>query len=525
MAKIWPKSNVLAEEELMANEKIERKPVLYRFLDWVERAGNKLPHPFMMFVFLMVAVIVLSAIFAALKIEVKHPSKDAMVTIRSLLSADGIKYMFIDLTKNFVGFAPLGLVLTMMLGIGLAEQVGLMNAMMKRFISGAPQQLLVPIIFLVGICGNIASDAAVIIIPPLAGAIFYAAKRNPLVGIAIGYSAACAGFTANLIIVGTDALLAGITLEAAKIIDPNVAVSPAVNYFFMIVSTIILTIAGTWTTLFVEKKMGPYTPKAGFAIQETSMEVSDLEKKGLRNVGIATLIYWGAVIAVLWPKDSLFRNAQGGLVPSPFLSGIIAFLFLWFVLVGVVYGRKVQAIKNGGDVAKHMANAMKDMSGYIVLVFVIAQFVSYFNWSNMGLVLAVSLGNLLKAWNFTGIAMVVAVIIFTMFVNLFIGSGSAKWALLAPVFVPMFMLLGYSPAFAQVAYRIGDSTTNSISPLFPYFPILLGFLRRYDEDAGIGTVMAMTIPYSLIFGLVWIIQIIVWMVFKLPLGPGAGVYL
>jgi len=505
--------------------KSQRKPALYRFLDWVERAGNKLPHPFMMFFALAVGVVVLSAIFAALKVEVKHPTKDAMVAIKSLLSADGIRYMFIDLTKNFVGFAPLGLVLTMMLGIGLAEQVGLMNAMMKRLILGAPRQLLVPIIFLVGICGNIASDASVIIIPPLAGAIFYAAKRNPLVGIAAGFSATCAGFTANLIIVGTDALLAGITQEAAKIVDPAVTVSPAVNYYFMVVSTFLLAIAGVWTTTFVEKKMGPYKPKNGLAAQDDDMNVSDVEKKGLRRVGLATIIYFGALVAVLVPKTSLFRNPQGGLVPSPFLNGIIGFIFLWFVIIGIVYGRTVGKIKNGADVSKHMTAAMKDMAGYIVLVFMIAQFVSYFNWSNMGLVLAVALGNLLKAWNFTGIPMIILVILFTMFVNLFIGSGSAKWALLAPVFVPMFMLLGYSPAFAQVAYRIGDSTTNSISPLFPYFPILLGFIKRYDDDAGIGTVMSMTIPYSLVFGLVWIAQIILWMVLKLPLGPGAAVYM
>jgi len=509
----------------VTQEKSAKKPVFYRFLDWVERTGNKLPHPFMMFVFLMVAVIVLSAILAAAHIEVKHPTKDAMVAIKSLLSADGIKYMFIDLTKNFVGFAPLGLVLTMMLGIGLAEQVGLMNAMMKRFILGAPKQLLIPIIMLVGICGNIASDAAVIIIPPLAGMIFYAAKRNPLVGIAAGYSAACAGFTANLIIVGTDALLAGITQEAAKIVDPSIVVNPAVNYFFMIASTIVLTVVGTWVTMAVEKKIGPYTPKAGFAVEEASMDVSAVEKKGLKAAGIASLVYIAAVVAALIPKNSFFRNPQGGLVPSPFLSGIIAFLFLWFLIIGIVYGRVTGKIKGGADVAKHMTAAMKDMAGYIVLVFVIAQFVSYFNWTNMGLVLAVSLGNLLKAWHLTGILMVVLVIIFTMFVNLFIGSGSAKWALLAPVFVPMFMMLGYSPAFAQVAYRIGDSTTNAISPLFPYFPILLGFLRRYDEDAGIGTVMAMTLPFSLVFGLVWILQIVLWMVLKLPLGPGAGVFM
>jgi aminobenzoyl-glutamate transport protein len=495
------------------------------FLDWVERVGNKLPHPFIMFLFLAVAVIVLSAIFAAMDIQVKHPSTAKVVAIKSLLSADGIKYMFKDLIKNFVGFAPLGLVLTMMLGIGLAEQVGLMNTVMKRFIMGAPKQLLVWIIFLVGICGNIASDASVIIIPPLAGAIFYAAKRNPLVGIAIGYSATLAGFTANLLIVGTDALLAGITQEAARIVDPAATVSPAVNYYFMVVSTFIMTVVGVWTTTFVEKKAGPYKPREGFAIQEMTMEVSDVEKKGLRNVGIATLIYFAGLIALLWPKTSIFRNAKGGLVPSPFLDSIIAFIFLWFVIIGIVYGLKVGTIKKGGDVAKHMTNATKDMAGYIVLVFVIAQFVSYFNWSNIGLVLAVTLGNLLKAWNFTGIPLVIGVILFTTFVNLFIGSGSAKWALLAPVFVPMFMMLGYTPAFAQVAYRIGDSMTNNITPLMPYFPVLLGFIKRYDDEAGMGTVMAMTLPFSLTFGAAWILQIIVWMLLNLPIGPGATIFM
>ena len=505
----------------MTQEKAQRKSLMIRFLDGVEKVGNKLPHPFIMFVALAVGVIVLSAIFAALKVEVLHPSTAKPVVIESLVSKDGILYMFKNLIKNFVGFAPLGLVLTMMLGIGLAEQVGLMNTIMKRFIMGAPKQLLVWIIFLVGICGNIASDASVIIIPPLAGAIFYAAKRNPLVGIAIGYSATLAGFTANLLIVGTDALLAGITQEAAKIVNPAATVSPAVNYFFMIVSTFIMTIIGVWTTGFVEKKAGPFKPKEGFAIQELTMEVSDIEKKGLRNAGIATLIYLIGVVAVLWPKTSIFRNAKGGLVPSPFLDSIIAFIFLWFVLIGVVYGRTTGVIKKGGDVAKHMTNAMKDMAGYIVLVFVIAQFVSYFNWTNMGLVLAVTLGNLLKAWNFTGIPLVIGVILFTTFVNLFIGSGSAKWALLAPVFVPMFMLLGYSPAFAQVVYRIGDSMTNNITPLMPYFPVLLGFMRRYDEDIGMGSVMSMTLPFSITFGLAWIVQIIAWMLLNLPLGPGA----
>ena len=414
----------------------------------------------------------------------------------------------------------------MMLGIGLAEQTGLMSAFMKKFILGAPQKLLVASVFLIGICGNLASDAAIIIVPPLAGAIFYGAKKNPLVGIAAGYAAACAGFSANLVIAGTDALLAGITEETAKIIDPAITVSPVVNYYFMVVSTLLLTVVGVWMTSKIEKQVGPYQATGTLeAVSDDEFKVSKEEIKGLKLAGIVTVIYWAAIVLMIMPASSPFRNATGGLVPSPFLKGIVTFILFWFIAVGVAFGVKVGKIKSEADVPKLMALAIRDMSGYIVLVFIIAQFVSYFTWTNLGLILAVTLGGLLQSLNFTGIPMIVLVILFAMFVNLFIGSGSAKWALLAPVFVPMFMLLDYSPALAQVAYRIGDSTTNSITPLFPYFPILLGFMKRYDEKAGIGTVMSMAIPYSLAFGLVWIIQLIVWIVLKLPLGPGAGIYL
>ncbi len=502
----------------------EKKSLFYRALDGIERAGNKLPHPFTLFVMLTAFVILLSVLMGVLNVQVSHPTSGDPVVARSLFSKEGLQYMFINLTSNFAGFKPLGLVLTMMLGIGLAEQTGLMNAFMKKFIMGAPEKLLVAAIFIVGICGNIASDAAVIIIPPLAGAIFYGAKKNPLLGIAVGYSAACAGFTANLLIVGTDALLAGITEEVARIIDPAVEVSPAVNYYFMIVSTFLLTIAGVWVTSIMEKRMGPYEPKGPLGEIEETMEVTEVESKGLKKVGLATLLYWGIVVLALLPAGSPFRNPEGGIVPSPFLSGIVTFIFLWFLIIGITFGRTVGIIKSESDVPRLMGVAMKDMSGYIVLVFIIAQFINYFNWTNIGLILAVSLGNLLNMLNFTGLPMIILVILFTMVVNLFIGSGSAKWALLAPVFVPMFMMLDYSPAFAQIAYRIGDSTTNLITPLFPYFPILLGFFKRYDDDTGIGTAMSLTIPFAMVFGVVWILQLIVWYLLNLPLGPGAGIF-
>ncbi|QZY54123.1 AbgT family transporter [Crassaminicella profunda] len=510
----------------MENVKREKKSLFYRFLDWVEQTGNKLPHPFTLFVFLTLGVIVLSFIVAKAGVQVKHPVKDEYVVAKNLLSKEGIQYMLLNLTKNFAGFKPLGLVLTMMIGIGLAEQTGLMSAFMKKFILGAPEKLLVMAIFLIGICGNLASDAAAIIIPPLAGAIFYGAKKNPLVGVAAGYAAACAGFTANLLLAGTDVLLAGITEEAAHIIDPSISVSPAVNYYFMVASTIFLTLLGAWiTTKYVEKQAGPYTPKGEISLDDVDFEVTKEEIQGLKSAGIVSLIYWAIVIIALIPQDSLLRNPEGGLIPSPFLKGLVPFILFWFVAIGIAYGRKVGVIKSESDIPKLMTEAMRGMAGYIVLVFVIAQFVSYFNWTNLGLIVAVTLGNILKTLNFTGFPMIILVTVFTMFINLFIGSGSAKWALLAPVFVPMFMMLDYSPAFAQVAYRVGDSTTNAISPLFPYFPILLGFLKRYDENAGMGTAISYTLPYAIGFGVLWIVMMAVCFFFGLPLGPGANVFM
>lgn len=510
----------------MERTEVTKKSHFYRFLDFVERAGNKLPHPFTMFVYITLGVIALSFLLNKMGVQVQHPTKDEIVVAKNLLSAEGIQYMTLNMISNFAGFKPLGLVLTMMLGIGLAEQTGLMSAFMKKFILGAPQKLLVAAVFLIGICGNLASDAAIIIVPPLAGAIFYGAKKNPIVGIAAGYAAACAGFSANLVIAGTDALLAGITEETARIIDPAISVSPVVNYYFMVVSTLLLTVTGVWMTGKVEKQVGKFEPVGKIdEVSQDEFQVSEAESKGLKLAGIVTLVYWGLVIAAILPASSPFRGPTGGLVPSPFLKGIVTFILFWFIFVGIAFGVKVGKIKSEADVPKLMSLAIRDMSGYIVLVFIIAQFVSYFTWTNLGLILAVTLGNLLNSMNFTGIPMIILVVIFAMFVNLFIGSGSAKWALLAPVFVPMFMLLDYSPALAQVAYRIGDSTTNSITPLFPYFPILLGFMKRYDENAGIGTVMSMALPYSFAFGAVWILQLIVWILLKLPLGPGAGIYL
>lgn len=504
----------------------EKKKGFLRFLDFVERSGNKLPHPFTLFVILMVTVMIISWLTSTAGIFVVNPTTGEEVYSKNLLSGEGALWMLSSMIKNFTGFAPLGLVLTMTLGIGLAEKVGFMSAFMRRFMLGAPERILLLVVFFIGIVGNIASDAAVIIIPPLAGALFYSTKRNPIVGIAAGYAATCAGFTANVLIAGTDALLAGITQEAAQGVMPGALVSPAVNYYFMIVSTFVLTFVGAWVTKrFVEPQAGIFTPNEELVLDD-SFEVTPIEKKGLKFAGLFTVVYSGLILALLLPGGSILRGPEGTIVPSPFLSNIVPFLLIWFIGLSISYGVPAKTIKNESDIPKHMTSAIKDMSSYIVLVFVIAQFVQYFNWTNIGLILAVNLSDALKAMNMTGLPMVLAIVLISAFVNLFIGSGSAKWALLSPVFVPMFILLGYTPEYSQLAYRIGDSFTNALTPLFPYFPILLGFIAKYDkEKAKIGSVMAMVMPYTIAFGLVWLVQLAIWHLLNLPLGPGGGIYL
>ncbi|MDF2890504.1 MAG: abgT [Clostridia bacterium] len=499
------------------------KSVFRRFLDWVERVGNKLPHPFTMFIMLAVITMVLSAIFSFFNIKVIHPGTQEAVVVRSLFAKEGILWIIDSFLKNFIGFTPLGLVLVMTFGIGLAEEVGFVFTSLRKLVMGVPKTLITATVIFAGIMGNLASDAAFVVIPPLAAIIFLAVKRHPLAGLAAGFAGVGAGFTANLMVAGTDALLAGITNEAAKSIGIQSAVTPVSNWYFLIASTFILTFVGAWITdKIVEPRLGKYMGNT-----EKELEaLTPLENKGLRNAGIAALIYVGIILVGLVPKTGILRHAEKHtIIPSPFLSGIIPILMMLFFVVALAYGITVKAIKSEKDIPRMLGNVMKGMSGYVVLVFAASQFIAFFNWSNMGTVLAVNGSSFLKSVGFTGIPLMIGFIFITTLVNLFIGSGSAKWALLAPIFVPMLSLMNFSPAFIQLAYRIGDSATNPMSPLFPYFPVILAFAQEYDENAGVGTLLSLMIPYSLIFLAIWIVQLVIWMVFNLPIGPDAVVYL
>lgn len=495
--------------------------VLNRLLNGIERAGNRLPDPFMLFVYLAIAVIIASWLFSLGGATVVHPGTGETLPIKNLASAEGLQYILSSTLSNFTGFAPLGLVLVMMMGIGLADKVGMLDYGIKRSLLRAPPALLTYAVAFVGIMGNIASDAAMLLIPPLAAMLFYKVGRHPLAGLAVGFASTGAGFTANLFIVGTDALLAGISTEAAKIVNPDIVVTPVDNWYFNIVSVFVLTLlAGFLTTRVIEPRLGRYQ---GDVVEVDVAEDPPEAPRALRNAGIAALLYIALIVGTLMLPDSPLRNEQGNLLPkSPFMQGLVPILFGFFLVMGVTYGVSVGKIKSGKDAVGYMSESMRDLGGYIVLIFAISQFIAYFTWSNIGVWIAVNGAAFLKDINFTGMGLIIGYIIFTALLNFLITSGSAKWALEAPVFVPLFMELGYHPAFIQVAYRIADSSTNIITPLMPYMVVVLAFMQKYDKKAGVGTLISLMLPYSLSFLLTWIVLLLIFFYAGIPFGPGVN---
>lgn len=495
----------------------------YRFLNRVEKIGNKLPHPFTMFVYLCLIIMAISAICGLAGVSAVNPATGETVVVQNLLSKAGLQWMITNMIKNFTGFAPLGIVLVITLGTGIAEECGFFFTFLRQVMTGVPGYLITAAIVICGILGNIASDAAFVFLPPIGALIFLSVGRHPLAGLAAGYAGVGAGFTANLLITPQDANLAGITNAAVAFINPALAINPAANWYFLIASTVLLTFLGTLITdKLVEPRLGKYVPEGGV---EQVAAVTTVERKGLRNAGIAALLFVALLLICTVPQNGLLQGPDGDILKSPFMAGLIPIMFLFFLVISLAYGKTVGTIQSSKDVPRLMGVSIQKLSGFIVLCFVIGQFVAFFNWSNLGTVLAVNGAELLGKIGFTGTPLIISFIVFTAFINLFIGSGQAKWAILAPIFIPMLTLLDYSPAFIQMAYRIGDSATNVISPLFTYVAILLAYVQKYRKDAGIGTLMSLMMPYALIFLVAWIVLLLLWMLTGLPLGPGAGIML
>jgi aminobenzoyl-glutamate transport protein len=491
----------------------------------VERAGNALPHPATIFLVLSLAVLGASALGSWAGLSAVHPGTGKTIMVVNLLTVEGLHRILEKTVSNFTSFAPLGTVLVALLGIGVAEGSGLIGTLLRLLVLSAPRSLLTFVVVLAGVLSNAASEVGYVLLIPLSAVIFLAAGRHPIAGLAAAFAGVSGGYSANLVLGTIDPLLAGLTQEAAHIVDPSYVVSPAANYYFLAVSTFLIAAAGTWTTeKLVVPRLGAFS---GAEKAEGQLRPLDaFERKGLRNA-VAVLALLTAV--VLWgvvPEGGFLRDLKtGGVLHSPLLTAIVPFIFLGGALAGVAYGVGAGTMKSDADVMRSMSRSMETLGSYMVLVFFAAQFVAFFNWSHLGLVGAVKGAELLKATGLGGIPLMLGFVLLSASVNLLMGSASAKWAVMAPVFVPMLMLLGYTPELTQAAYRVGDSVTNVISPTMSYFALILATVQRYDAKAGLGTLIATMLPYTLVFLVSWSLLLVAWIALDLPVGPGAGLRL
>lgn len=519
----------------MTKENSNKKVSGYnRWLNGIEAVGNKLPHPVALFAGLALIIVVLSAILSATGLSATGELisggelKEQTVTVVSLLTKDGLVYMLTNCVSNFTTYAPLGMVLVAMLGVGVAEQSGLINTLLKRAVTVTPAKLISPVVVFLGVMSNIASDAGYVILIPLGAMIFRAYGRHPMAGLAAAFAGVSGGFSANLLIGTLDPLLAGITQSAVSIIDPNYEVSVMGNYWFLIVSTFMITILGAFITdKVVEPRLGKYTGEVHGEEDLSLTTITDLERKGLRNAGIATLIYIALIVIACIPADSFMRNENGqlfGTPASPFVNGIVTLITFLFLIPGAVYGKTVGTFTKESGVCDAMNKAMATMGSFLALAFVSSQFINYFNYTKLGTIIALAGASFFESADIGLIPLVIIFVLFSAFLNLFMGSASAKWNILAPVFVPMFMLLGYSPELCQLAYRIGDSSTNIITPLMTYFSVIIVFAQKYDKKAGIGTITATMIPYSIAFLVCWTILFVLWLTIGLPIGVDTSIF-
>ncbi|MBL9135118.1 MAG: AbgT family transporter [Verrucomicrobiales bacterium] len=499
-----------------------RESLFQRLLSGVERAGNALPHPATLFVLLSFLVILASAAAAGLGLEVRHPATGQPVAAVNLVSVEGVQRILTEVVRNFLAYPPLGISLACLMGIGLAEHSGLLGAALRWVVLSAPRRWVTPMVVFASVMSNAGSEVGYVLLIPLAAALYHALGRHPLLGLAASFAGVSGGYSANLLIGSVDVLLAGLTQAAAQIVEPNRQVHATANFYFMFVSTFVITAAGTWVTeRVVAPRLGDY---GGTSVRSELTPLSDQERRGLLAAAASLVLLTVVVLVGLLPDDGFLVNrAARTFAQSAFMSGLATFIFLFGLVPGLAYGFAAGTLRNDHDVVDGMVATMKSMASFIVLAFFASQFIAYFTWTNLGIITAVSGAQFIEHLGIRDRPMVlmVAVVIFAALVNLAISSASAKWALLAPVFIPMFLLLGYSPELVQGAFRVGDSVTNIITPLMSYFPLILTFAQKYAPSAGVGTMIALMLPYSLAFAVVWVVQLLAWIALDLPMGPDA----
>lgn len=498
-----------------------KKNIFLRSLDLVERAGNRLPDPLSLFAIAALLVVGGSWLASYLGVSVIHPGTGKSIAVVNLLAPENIRRMFTDAVLNFTAFPPLGLVLVTMIGISIAERGGFITALLRVSVHNVPRPLLTASLVFAGVNSSLVADAGYVVLIPLGAVIFAAVGRHPLAGLSATFAGVAGGFSANLSITSLDPLLGGLTQSAAQLISPTYVVSAAANWYFMIASTFLLTVVGTWVCdRIIEPRLGPWTSLTSDA--DDMSKLSPTERKGLLWAGISFVVMAVLIALISIPEGAILRDEHGGM--KPLEKSIVVILMVMFFVMGLVYGKVTGSIRNDKDIADMAGEGMATLGGYIVLSFVMAQFIAYFGWSNLGVVTAVSGAEFLKSMSLQGPVLLVAFVIVAMIINLLIASASAKWAIMAPVFVPMFMLMGISPEATQAAYRIGDSSTNMIAPLLSYIPLILVAMRRYVKDSTLGTLLSLMLPYSVFTAIAWTIFMLIWLYAGIPLGPGVSAF-
>ena len=493
--------------------------IIQHALNSIERTGNRLPHPTILFVYLCLCVFGLSALLSFIGVSAVHPVTGQLVEVKNLASGWGLREILLKAVSNFTGFAPVGTVIVAMLGIGFAEHAGLISALLKSIVTKANTVMVTALVVFAGVMSSIAADAGYVVLIPLAGLVFHSLGRAPLAGMAAAFAGVSGGFSANLVLGPVDVILSGLSTEALKA-DPSIAqvVSPAANYYFMIASVLFVTLVATFIT---EKVVIPNLD----APQDTVIDTSDQalnadELRGIQYSALALLGYFILLGVAVLPESGILRDpATQSILKSPFMSGIVVVIALGFAIAGSVYGFVTKSFQSGADWVASMEKALQGLAGYLVLMFFAAQFVAWFSWSGIGPVISIAGANALQNADSSPYVILLAFIVLTATINLFVGSMSAKWAVMAPVFVPMLALAGISPEITQVAYRIGDSSTNIITPLMPYFPVVIAFMQRYQPDIKLGTLIAMMLPYSIAFLMGWSVFLGGWLMLGIPLGP------
>ena len=500
-------------------------------LGFIEKFGNKLPNPTMLFVYLSVITILLSFALERLGVGVSYQAiKDGQISqlsanVVNLLSADSIRTFVSSVLKNFTGFYPLGVVFAIILGIGVADKAGLLSALVKKIALNSSRKWVTPIVIFLGVMSNVASSVGYVVLIPLGAILFAGFGRHPIAGLAAAFAGVSGGWSANLLIGTNDPMFAAFSTQAASVLNPDYVVLATANWYFMIASTFLIVIVGSFVTdRIVEPRLGKFSFEGVLNLDERG-EISAEQRRGLKFALIASVIFMVLLLAALLPSNSLFGAKEGeSFTKSVFMHSIIIFMMLFFIVAGAAYGVGAGTIKNSGDAVKFMEQAVAELSGFLVLIFFAAQFTYLFNASNIGLVLSIKGSVFLKDIGLTGLSLIIVFIVVIAFINLFIAVDSAKWAMMAPIFVPMFMNLGLSPELTQAAFRIGDSTTNIITPLMPFFVLIVAFMQRYDKGLKIGSVVSIMLPYTVAFLISWAALISVWYAFDLPLGPGAEIH-